>query len=149
MKKVKIRVFLLRQKIITLSTTTFVLPTLNAVDREFESRSCQDSLNLYATLRRKSNDLVFRNQDNVSEYRSGATCVPVNCCFNELELKQIQQSVLVSYKADIILIISLNLTYTRHDIAEKRSFGVKQQSLSFTRGHKNIQPNSILLSESK
>ena len=28
MKKVKIRVFLLRQKIITLSTTTFVLPTI-------------------------------------------------------------------------------------------------------------------------
>jgi hypothetical protein len=48
---------------------------LNAVDREFEPRSCQDSLNLYATLRRKSNDWVVRNQDNVSEYRSGATYV--------------------------------------------------------------------------
>jgi hypothetical protein len=53
--------------------------TKESVDREFESRSCQDSLNLYATLRRKSNDWVVRNQDDVSEYRSGATCVPVNC----------------------------------------------------------------------
>ena len=58
---------------------------LNAIDREFEPRSCQDSLNLYAALRRKSNDWVVRNQDNVFEYRSGATCVPVNCCFSELE----------------------------------------------------------------
>ena len=59
---------------------------LNAVDHEFEPRSYQDSLNLYGTLRRKSNDWVVRNQDNVSEYRSGATCVPVNGCFSELEL---------------------------------------------------------------
>ena len=34
MKKVKIRVFLLRQKIITLSTTTFVLPT-------YATKECQ------------------------------------------------------------------------------------------------------------
>jgi hypothetical protein len=38
--------------------------------------------------------------------------------------------VLVKYKEDII-IISSNVTYSRHDIAEKKcSFGVKQQSLT-------------------
>jgi hypothetical protein len=46
---------------------------LNAVDLEFEPRSCQDSLNLYATLRRKSNDWVVRNQDNVSEWSGMCT----------------------------------------------------------------------------
>ena len=69
-----------------ISSVIVMVFALNAVDREFKPRSCQDSLNLYATLRRKSNDRVVRNQDNVSEYRSGATCVPVNCCFSELEL---------------------------------------------------------------
>ena len=69
-----------------ISSVIVRVSSLNAVDRDFEPRSCQDSLNLYATLRRKSNDWVIRNQDNVSEYRSGATCVPVNCCFSELEL---------------------------------------------------------------
>ena len=55
---------------------------LNAVDLEFEPRSCQDSLNLYATLRRKSNHWVM--------CPSGATCVPVNCCFSELETKRFE-----------------------------------------------------------
>jgi hypothetical protein len=42
---------------------------LNVVDREFEPRS----LNLYATLRRKRNNWVFRNQDNVSEWSDMCT----------------------------------------------------------------------------
>ena len=43
---------------------------------------------------------------------------------------KIQLGLLVWYKADII-IIALNVTCIRHDIAEKIAhFGVKQQSLS-------------------
>jgi hypothetical protein len=38
--------------LISISSVIVRVFALNAVDREFESRSCQDSLNLYATLRK-------------------------------------------------------------------------------------------------
>jgi hypothetical protein len=42
--------------------------------------------------------------------QSGATCLPTDCCFSELALK-------IYYRADII-IISLNVTCSLHDMAE-------------------------------
>ena len=63
-----------------ISNVIVMVFALDAVDLEFEPRSCQVSLNLYATLRRKSNDWVM--------CPSGATCVPVNCCLSELETKR-------------------------------------------------------------
>ena len=56
MKKVKIRVFLLRQKIITLSTTTFVLPTPWGCQK---SNFCLLLLLLLLWLRKTINVLMF------------------------------------------------------------------------------------------
>jgi len=68
----------------------------------------------HTTLRRKGKDLLAQNSNNVSEWRD----MPTNRLVSQRSSTiQIQFSVLVEYKADII-IISLNLTYSRHDTAE-------------------------------
>ena len=68
----------------------------------------------HTTLRRKGNDLLAQNSDNVSEWRG----MPTNRLLSQRSSTiKIQFSVLVEYKADII-IISLNLTYSRHDTPE-------------------------------
>jgi len=48
---------------------------------------------------------------------SAVTYLPANCCFSELALMKIRPSVLVMYKVDVI--ISLNVTCSHHDVAEK------------------------------
>jgi hypothetical protein len=45
------------------------------------------------------------------------TYLPMDCCFSELETRQIQQSVVVYYKVEIN--ISSNIDCTCHDIANK------------------------------
>jgi len=58
--------------------------------------------------------LLAQNSDNVSEWRD----MPTNRLLSQRSSSiKIQFSVLVEYKADII-IISLNLTYSRNDTAE-------------------------------
>jgi hypothetical protein len=57
---------------------------------------------------------------------NGSTC---GLLFRWASNYKIHLSVLVQYKADII-INSLNITCSRHDIAENCSFGVKQQPLT-------------------
>ena len=61
----------------------------------------------YTTLRRKSKGCCL---GIMIMCRSGATCLPANCCFIELALYN--SSVLVWYKADI----STYVTCSRHDI---------------------------------
>ena len=68
----------------------------------------------HAQLRRKEKDLLARNQVDVSECSDMSTC---RIMFQWSSTIKIQYSVMVEYKADII-IISLNLTYSRHDPAE-------------------------------
>ena len=49
---------------------------------------------------------------------SAVTYLPVDC-FSELALIKIQPSVLVMYKVPVDVIISLNVTCSHHDVAEK------------------------------
>ena len=72
------------------------------VDRGFEPRSGQtkdDKIGVccfsanHATLTRKNHDWLARNQNKVCP--SGATCLSADCCFSELVLYKIQQSLLV------------------------------------------------------
>ena len=68
----------------------------------------------HTTLRRKGKYLLAQNSDNMSEWRD----IPTNRLLSQRSSTiKIQFSVLVEYKADII-IISLNLTYSRNDTAE-------------------------------
>jgi len=68
----------------------------------------------HTTLRRKGKDLPAQDSDNVSEWRN----MPTHGLLSQRSSTiKIQFSVLVEYKADVI-IISLTLTYSRHDTAE-------------------------------
>ena len=66
-------------------------------------------------VRRKSKDWLARNQDNVSEFEWHVYPLTV---ISESSTIKILLSVLVQYKADII-IISSNTTCSRHDTAGK------------------------------
>jgi hypothetical protein len=66
-------------------------------------------------LRSKSKDWLARNQDNVSEWSNMSFC---GLLFQSVIAVEIQLSVLVWYKVDII-IISLNATFSRHDLCGK------------------------------
>ena len=68
----------------------------------------------HTTLRRKGKYLLAQNSDNVSEWRD----MPTNRLLSQRSSTiKIQFSVLVEYKADII-IISLHLTYSRNNTAK-------------------------------
>ena len=68
----------------------------------------------HTTLRRKGKDLLAQNSENVSEWRD----MPTNRLLSQWSSTiKITFSVLVEYKADII-IISLHLTYSRNNTAE-------------------------------
>ena len=66
----------------------------------------------HAAIRRKSKDWLAWNQNNVSEWSDMSTRV-----FQRASTIKIQLSVLVQYKADLI-IISRKLSCSHHDIAE-------------------------------
>ena len=94
------------------------------VNRWFEARLGQTKENKigicwfsakHTPLRRNIKDLMDRNQDNVSEW--GDISIR-RLLFQRASTIQIQLSVLIQYKADLI-IISLKLTCSRHDIAGK------------------------------
>ena len=58
---------------------------------------------------------------------SGATCLPVNFRFCKLNTIKIQQIILVQYKGGIIM-ISLRLTCSCHDIVEKLLFALNYKN---------------------
>jgi hypothetical protein len=92
----------------------------------------------HAALTRKNKDWLARNQDNVSEWSDMSTR---GVLFQGTSTIKFQLSVLVQYKADTS-IISSNVTYSHHDIAEKiASFGVNNHSLILS----GIRPICILL----
>ena len=68
----------------------------------------------HTTLRTTDKDLLAQNTDDMSEWRD----MPTHGLLSQWSItKNIQFSVLVEYKADII-IISLKLTYSRHETAD-------------------------------
>ena len=69
----------------------------------------------HAALRCKSKDRLARNQDNVSEWSIMSTH---GLLFECTRTMKIPQSVLFLYKVEIIIIL-VNLTCSRHDLAEK------------------------------
>ena len=118
--------------------------TSSAVDRGFQPRLGQTKdykfgiccfSAKHATLRRKSKDWLARNQDNVSEWGEMSTR---GLLFRWASTKKIQQNVLVYYKADLIIIISLktNLFSPWYSWV-----GVTQQSL--TKRGTNLQIPSL------
>ena len=96
------------------SVMVSVLAT-SAVDCEFEPRSGQTkdyTIGIccfsakHATLRRKGKYWLVRNQNNVSEWSDMSTH---ELLFQCASIIKIQLNVLVEYKADIIIIISLKI----------------------------------------
>ena len=93
---------------------------LSAVERGFDIRSCQTNdyeigifcfSSKHAVLRGKSKDWLAQNQDNVTEWNYMSNC---RLLFQWAKTIKIQLRVLVLY-----IIISSNVTWSRHDIAEK------------------------------
>ena len=108
---------------------------LSAVERGFEPH--QRLYNWYLwllrwthVLRSMSKDRLDRNRANVSEWSDMST----RKLFLSGSTIQIHLSVLVQYKADVIM-ISSNVTWSLHDIPEKLLCGVKQHSLTHSLTH--------------
>ena len=80
----------------------------------------------HTALRRKSKNGLARNQENVSEWGNMSICGLLLQWASTIKL---QLSVLVLYKADLC-IISLKITCSCHDIAEKLLSCIKEQSLT-------------------
>ena len=85
-----------------------VLKALLGQTKDYKNGICCFSTK-HTALRRKGKNWLVRNQDNVYEWRDMFTA---DCCTMKIEL-----SLLVYYKTDIV-IISSNVIYFRHDIAE-------------------------------
>jgi len=64
----------------------------------------------YATLRSKSKEWLVWNQNNVTEWSGLSTGGLLASTI------KVQQSMLASYKVDIIIIISSNVTCSHHDM---------------------------------
>ena len=91
-----------------------VLASTGSNQNDYEIGICCFSAN-HRVLRRNSKDCLARNQDNVSEWSDMSTHGQL---FQWVSTIKIQLRELAYYTADII-IISLNKTCSRHDIAEK------------------------------
>ena len=87
---------------------------LSGQTKDFQIGICCVSAK-HAVLRSKSKDLLARNQNNVSEWSDMSVR---GLLFQWDSTMQIQQSLLVKYKADLI-IISSNVTCCRRDVVEK------------------------------
>ena len=98
---------------------------LSVVDHEFESRSSQTiDYNIdiccfsvkHTSLKRKSRDWLLGYQGNVYKWTDMST---YRLLFRWASIIKIQLSVLIWYKTDIIIIISLNaITCSLHNIDE-------------------------------
>jgi hypothetical protein len=75
----------------------------------------------------KSKDWLARNQNNVSEWSDMSTH---GLLFQWDSTIKIQLSVLIQYKADVITIISLNESCSRHDVQKNCSLAIQQQLLT-------------------
>ena len=100
--------------------------TLSAVNRGFEPRlwvKPKIMKLVFVALGRKNKDWLVWNHVNVP--RHVYQCMLIQWA----STTKIQRRVLVLYKADLIIIVSSDVTCSRHNIAEKKcSFGVKQQT---------------------
>ena len=112
----------------------------SVVDRGSESRTSQakDSKiciccisSYHASLKSKSKDWLARNQDNVFEWSDMSIYGPL---FQRDSTVKIHQSVLVYYKADII-IISSNVIKRRYHIVIKRRYQLRNDSDTDKGGH--------------
>ena len=101
------------------------------VSRAGQTKDCKIGICCFSTkhaaFTRKSKDCLAWNQDNMSEWSNKSTLGRL--LFQWTSSINIQLSVLDLYKADIIIIPSIQINLSRHDIDEILSLGVKQQSL--------------------
>ena len=95
-----------------------VFELLSDQNKDYDIGICYFSIE-HTALKNQSKDYLGRNKDNVSECRDMSTC---ELLFQKASTVPIQLRVLVHYKANtgiMMMIISSNVTCSRHDIADK------------------------------